>query len=152
MKKRILFFSALTAVSLCFSSLAASVDYSLKNEFNYYIGEIDTTISVNGEFGAGNAFLKTSVAITDDAKNGGDKIKALKQTRLDEDGKLELSFIVRADSGEYSFVVKPEGEASGVVKSIRLTDYTNDGKLLDSIYDEIATAETIKEAFDNKND
>lgn len=149
-RKTILLTSALTAFS-CISSLASGVTHSVISEYDSAKQRIATMVTVSGEYGAESAYYKTSVAITDETKETADKIKALKQINLNNEGNLDYSFEVSAKTGDYSLTVKTEGEDEVYKESISLVNYKDDSVILNGLYNNTLNPAGLVALLDNEN-
>jgi len=149
MNRKVIFITFILTAFLCVSSFAASVTHSVVSEYDGAAQKIRTTVSVSGDYGEESGYLKTSVAITDENKSGGDKIKALKQVNLNSGGVLDYSFDVQAPTGDYKITVKTEGTDSVYKEDISLIDYTDDSTVLNTLYNRTATPESLVSLLDN---
>lgn len=132
--RKIFISSILAILALCFNTVAAELKCELQSDFIPADGKIITFVKLNAGFGNENAFYKTSVAVTDNSGSGSEKIKLLKQTRLDGEGKLSFSMSVVPGGGNFSVTVTPEGTASPLSKVVEFTDYSGDSAILNGMF------------------
>lgn len=152
MKIKTLVLSSLLSASVCISSIAAPVlEYSLTDEYDREKKQIISVFKLYADYGEEYAFAKTSLAVSEDSESGADKLKALRQVRLDKNGVLNTELPVAAETGEYSLTVKTELGDKPLKEKITLTDYTDDSVLISGLDAYSFTPESLRAYLDDKS-